>query len=234
MDIDLVQTQLLLFFPSSSTTLSSLLLSGPPSAPSSTAIQLRLTAENTQKGFSLSPGTISSSDFLWPAGRGVRVDTWISSSSFQPISGWFVGTDFDSLLAKIFVRDGSFEKTTCKAQRALREFSLGPNSMIKTKIDALVGVLEHPDWKNDTFDIFWLSRNFESLLSLGKSVIGARSQDIVKLQATSGLQQGSNILNSGSSNTAFNGITLLQPGSLFHLTFTSTLGLAKERENGVV
>ena len=226
MDIDLVRTQLLLFFPSSSTTLSSLLLSGPPSAPSSTAIQLRLTAENTQNGFSLSPGTISSSGLQWPAGRGVRVDTWLSSSSFQPISGWFVGTDFDSLLAKIIVRDESFEKTTRKAQRALREFSLGPNSMIKTNIDALVGVLEHPDWKNNTFDIFWLERNLEAISSLGKSVIGARSQDIVKLQATSGAQQGSNILNSGSSNTVFNGNMLLQPGSLFHLTFIPTLSFS--------
>jgi len=32
-----------------------------------------------------------------------------------------------------------------KIQRALCKFSLGPNSIIKTNIDALVGVLEHPD-----------------------------------------------------------------------------------------
>jgi len=58
MDIDLVRTLLLLFLPSSCTTLSSLLLSGTPSVPSSTAIQLRLTVENTRNSFSLSPRTI--------------------------------------------------------------------------------------------------------------------------------------------------------------------------------
>jgi len=231
MDIDLVRTQLLLFSPSSPTTLSSLLLHGPPSVPSSTAIQLRLTAENTPNGFSLSPGTILSSDLQWPAGRGVRVDTWLSSSSLLPITDWFVGTEFDSLLAKIIVRDECFEKTTRKAQRALHEFSLGPNSKIKTNVDALVGVLEHPDWKHDTFDVFWLERNLEAILRLGKSVIGARSQDIVKLRATSDLHQGSNIANSGGSNTVLTGNTLLQPGSRFHLTFTPTSSISASRSS---
>jgi len=222
MNVDLVRTQLLLFLPSSSTTLSSLLLSGPPSVPSSTAIQLRLTAENTRNGFSLSSGTISSSDLQWPAGRGVRVDTWLSSSSFQPISAWSVGTEFDSLLAKIIVRDESFEKSTRRALCALREFSLGPNCKVNTNVDALVGVLEHPDWKNDTVDIFWLERNLEGVLSLGKSVIGVRSEDIIRLHATFDLKQDSNMV----STTASGGNTLLQPGSVFHLTFTPTSSIS--------
>ena len=154
------------------------------------------------------------------------MDTWLSSSSCRPISGWFVGTDFDSLLAKIIVRDESFEKTTRKARRALDEFSLGPNSKIETNVDALAGVLEHPDWKDDTVDVFWLERNLEAILSLGKSIIGARSQDIVRLQAALDLQQSSNIVDSGGSTTALSGNTLLQPGSLFHLTFTPTSSIS--------
>jgi len=216
MNIDLVRTQLLLFCPSSSKTLSSLLLSDPPPVSSFTAIQLRLTAENPRNGFSLSTGTISSSALQWPAGRGVRVDTWLSSSSFQSLSGWSVGTDFDSLLAKIIVRDESFEKATHKARRALHEFTLAPNSKIKTNIDVLAGVMEHPDWKSDTINTFWLERNLEAVLSLGESVIGARNKDVVKLQAMPDLHQRS----ADGSNAMLGMNTLLQPGSLFHLTLT--------------
>ena len=162
------------------------------------------------------PEQFSSSDLQWPAGRGVRVDTWLSSSSFQSLWGWSVGTDFDSLLAKIIVRDESFEKATHKARRALHEFTLAPNSKIKTNIDVLAGVMEHPDWKSDTINTFWLERNLEAVLSLGESVIGARNKDVVRLQAMPDLQQRS----ADGSNAMLGMNTLLQPGSLFHLTLT--------------
>ncbi|MBO0776335.1 MAG: acetyl-CoA carboxylase biotin carboxylase subunit, partial [Actinobacteria bacterium] len=56
------------------------------------AIECRINAEAWQDGFRPSPGTVTSAVF--PAGRGIRVDTWIQAGSVVP-------PRYDSLLAKI-------------------------------------------------------------------------------------------------------------------------------------
>ncbi|KAJ3558989.1 hypothetical protein NP233_g11373 [Leucocoprinus birnbaumii] len=223
MDIDLVRAQLLLFLTpptiTGGATLASLGLSNPPPPPSSAAVQLRLTAENPEIDFRLSPGTIHSSDIHWPAGRGIRVDTWLSSSpssSSQGISEWMIGTDFDSLLAKLIIRAGSFDEVTQKAKRALRELSLGDRAEVKTNLEVLAGVLEHPDWNKGEIDTLWLERHLPKVLSLGKAVIGEQRRNIPGF--ISRAETNSTSTSGGTSNLGTN--TLLQPGSLFHLTLS--------------
>lgn len=223
MDVDLVRTQLLLFAPTSpANTLSSLFLHAPPLLPTSHAIQFRLTAENADNGFSLTPGSIHPSDIQWPASRGVRIDTWLSYMSSQSAPEWVIGTDFDSLIAKIIIRDRSFEDCTQKARRALREFRLAKECKVKTNIAVLSGVLEHQDWRVGTIDTLWLERNLDDILRFGKA--GVENQN--GTGTTTGL---SRILEEReASNSGINaieshissGTMLLQPGSLFHLALS--------------
>lgn len=222
MDIDLVRAQFLLFAPTSPTnTLSTLSLYAPPHLPTSHAIQFRLTAENPENGFSLTPGSIRTSDIQWPASRGVRIDTWLSYLSSQPLADWVIGTDFDSLLAKIIVRDQSFEDSTQKARRALREFRLAKECKIKTNITVLAGVLEHQDWHAGTIDTLWLERNLDEILRLGKAAV--ENQD--NAGTTGLLQMARRREESSNGNNAIgsqisSGTLLLQPGSLFHLALS--------------
>lgn len=211
----------LLIFSSPITTLSILGLDIPPSRPTSTAIQLRLTAEKPETGFSLTPGTIHASEIHWPGGRGVRIDTWLSySSQSRSLSEWVVGTEFDSLLAKIIIRGRSFEEVTHKARRALQEFWLAEESRVKTNISVLTGVLEHSDWSHGAIDTLWLERNLDTILHLGKK--SSKGQGGVKgLSEALKLRTGRSN-NTNTSTSSPGGATLLQPGALFHLTLSPT------------
>ncbi|KIM36649.1 hypothetical protein M413DRAFT_448991 [Hebeloma cylindrosporum] len=211
-DTDLVRAQLLLFTPNA--TLASVQLSAQPPLPSSYSIQLRLTAEDPARGFQLSPGPLDSGDLSWPAGRGVRVDTWLTNGPYAHngvVDGeWEVGTDFDSLLAKVIVRGRTFEEATAKARRALRELNIGGG--VKTNLSVLAGVIEHPDWAAGTIDTLWLERNAPGILELGNTA-----------SASSGDRRGQSRAkpteSATSSSFAGNGI-LLQPGTLFNLSLS--------------
>jgi len=77
------------------------------------AIECRINAEDYQRDFMPSPGTISS--FHVPGGPGVRVDTHAYMSYAIP-------PDYDSLVAKLIVHDKSRERAVIRMQRALEEF----------------------------------------------------------------------------------------------------------------
>ncbi|GLB39033.1 putative biotin carboxylase C-terminal domain [Lyophyllum shimeji] len=208
---DLVRTQLLLFTPT--TTLASLSLSNSPPRPKGYAIQLRLTAEDPARSFQLSPGTLKTSTIVWPSGPGIRIDTWLSSgpSCRDTVSQWNVGTEFDSLLAKIIVRGSSFEEASQKAKRAMRELRIG--GPVMTNRNLLAGVLDHPDWLAGTIGTLWLEQNIDTVLELGTTALqptrppGNLPKVLVHSQT-----DGKDPVSSGS--------TLLQPGTLFHLTLS--------------
>ncbi|KAF8970403.1 hypothetical protein BDZ97DRAFT_1914705 [Flammula alnicola] len=221
-DTDLVRAQLLLFTPQA--TLSSLRLSIPPLPPTTNAIQLRLTAEDPKRAFQLSPGPIRASDVTWPAGRGVRVDTWLTSgpyaneasSDMDPDAEWVVGTDFDSLLAKIIVRGRSFEEATAKARRALREIGIGGG--VKTNATVLAGVIDHPNWASNAIDTLWLERNAVEILQLGDEAVASASGGSVdghKLKMRLG-----NAKADAAATSSIGASILLQPGTLFNLTLS--------------
>jgi acetyl/propionyl-CoA carboxylase alpha subunit len=151
-----------------------------------------------------------------------------------------VGTDFDSLLAKIIVRAGSFKEATSKTQRVLRELSLSTNTEIKTNINVLAGILEHQDWMDGTIDTLWLERNLDSILRLGKSAVGVRTTGVIGLEETLEQHQRENeTANTSGSMSAAGASALLQPGTHFHLTLSpsstsSSVSASQEREKHIV
>ena len=79
------------------------------------AIEVRLTAEDPEKNFAASAGTVSAFDP--PGGRGVRVDSHL-------FSGYAVPPYYDSLLAKIIVYAPTRAEAIAKMERALKETRL--------------------------------------------------------------------------------------------------------------
>jgi acetyl-CoA carboxylase, biotin carboxylase subunit len=79
------------------------------------AIEIRLNAEDPSLGFRPSPGTIER--FSPPLGPGVRVDTFVED-------GTVISPHYDSLIAKVIVRDGTRDLCIERALRVLRELQV--------------------------------------------------------------------------------------------------------------
>ena len=79
------------------------------------AIEFRINAENPQKNFMPSVGTISK--YLTPGGPGVRIDTSI-------YTGYKVPANYDSMIGKLIVWALDWEGAVKKAKRALDEFHI--------------------------------------------------------------------------------------------------------------
>jgi acetyl/propionyl-CoA carboxylase alpha subunit len=79
------------------------------------AIEFRLNAEDPARGFLPSPGHLRR--FRPPLGPGVRVDTHV-------YEGYDVPSNYDSLIAKIVVRDVDRPQAIARAARALGELEI--------------------------------------------------------------------------------------------------------------
>jgi acetyl-CoA carboxylase, biotin carboxylase subunit len=79
------------------------------------AIEIRLNAEDPSLGFRPSPGTIER--FRPPLGPGVRVDTFVED-------GAVISPHYDSLIAKVIVRDATRDLCIERALRVLRELEV--------------------------------------------------------------------------------------------------------------
>ncbi len=79
------------------------------------AIECRLNAEDPERNFMPSPGTLSA--LRWPDGPGVRVDTHV-------YAGYTIPPFYDSLLAKLAVWDEDRPAALRRMQRALAETSI--------------------------------------------------------------------------------------------------------------
>lgn len=172
MGIDLVKIQLLLVQGSPlSTLLPSSMSTNPSSLPPVHSLQLRLTAEDVSNDWSLSVGKISS--FRFPSGSGIRVDTHL-----LPSRPTIIGTDFDSLIAKIIVTAPSWEDVVRKAKRALEDTDV---QGVKTNIDVLIGIVSSKGFAAQNCDTQWLETNLPQLLQDGKH----KSSKITKLPSMS-------------------------------------------------
>ncbi|KAB8303909.1 hypothetical protein EYC80_005272 [Monilinia laxa] len=159
--IDLVKIQLLL---AQGHTLSSLLspfLSTSPLVPPYVhALQLRITAESPSQNFSLSPGKISS--FNLPSGNGIRVDTHL-----HPSSSTIIGTDFDSLLAKLVITAPTWLDVVAKVKSALEDtYIIG----IETNLDLLRAIVASDAFRDQRCDTRWLEMNLPVLLQAAKNL----------------------------------------------------------------
>lgn len=159
--IDLVRIQLLLAQGHPLSPLIPKTLSTNPKLPPPVhSLQLRITAENPSQNFSLSPGKISS--FNFPSGNGVRVDTHL-----HPSRSTIIGTDFDSLLAKLIITAPTWLDVGAKAKRALDDiYIIG----IETNLNLLRAIVKSDAFKKQACDTRWLEKNLGVLLQSAKGI----------------------------------------------------------------
>jgi pyruvate carboxylase len=138
----------------------------PLQPPPLRSIQLRVTAEDPEKNYSLSVGKIQS--FHFPSGNGIRVDTALVHGVHAS-----VGPDFDSVIAKIIVTARTWDDAVSKARRAVQETSI---SGIKTNLDLLAAILAHPDFLAGNCDTQWLEANHADLIALSHQIRDTKSK----------------------------------------------------------
>jgi acetyl/propionyl-CoA carboxylase alpha subunit len=109
------------------------------------AIEVRLYAEDPAQGFVPSPGKILK--LRWPTGTGIRVESGIEE-------GQTVGTQFDSMLAKLIVHAPSREHAVARLRFALEEtVILG----IGTNQSYLRALTDHPKVREGKVDTGFLA-----------------------------------------------------------------------------
>ena len=113
------------------------------------AIECRVNAENPEKNFLPSPGTITG--MFLPGGKGVRVDSAI-------YEGYTVPAYYDSMLAKIIVYADTREEAIVKMRSVLGEVVIDG---IDTNVDYLYQILEHPDYCTGNVDIEFIEKMSE-------------------------------------------------------------------------
>ena len=107
---------------------------------------LYLEAEDPEKDFRPSAGTITS--FHVPGGHGVRVDT-------HAYAGYVIPPYYDSMIAKLIVRDRTRSTAIGKMLRALDEFVI---EGVATTIPFHRRVLADPDFVTGQFDTGFVER----------------------------------------------------------------------------
>jgi acetyl-CoA carboxylase biotin carboxylase subunit len=108
------------------------------------SIECRVNAEDPDRNFMPSPGTIQF--YLPPGGLGVRVD-----SGAYP--GYTISPHYDSMIAKLIVHANTREEAIARMKRALAEFAIDG---IHTTIPFHLRLLEHPKFIAGDFDIKFL------------------------------------------------------------------------------
>ncbi|SHE45654.1 acetyl-CoA carboxylase, biotin carboxylase subunit [Seinonella peptonophila] len=103
------------------------------------AIECRINAENPEKNFRPSPGTIEG--YLTPGGIGVRVD----SACYQ---GYQITPHYDSMIAKLIVWGNTRQEAIERMERALAEYVIHG---VYTTIPFHQRLLKHPRFREGDF-----------------------------------------------------------------------------------
>jgi acetyl-CoA carboxylase, biotin carboxylase subunit len=112
------------------------------------AIECRINAEDPERNFAPSPGTVTT--FHPPGGPGVRLDTHV-------YTGYRVPPFYDSLLAKLIVHGSNRQEALARMRNALSSFVV---EGVHTTIPFLLEVLEHPAFIAGEVDTKFLERLF--------------------------------------------------------------------------
>lgn len=110
------------------------------------AIECRINAENPEKGFRPSPGTIT--DMYLPGGKGIRIDTAV-------YSGYTIPPYYDSMIAKLIVWADNRDEAISKMQSAIGEIII---EGIDTNVDYQYDILNHPDFLSGNLDVEFIER----------------------------------------------------------------------------
>jgi len=110
------------------------------------AIECRINAEDPDRNFAPSPGTIE--EYHPPGGFGVRLDTHLYQGYELPIY-------YDSLIAKLISYDLTRDGAVRIMKRALEEFKIQP---VKTTIPLYLKVMDDPQFRAGDFNTDFISR----------------------------------------------------------------------------
>ena len=110
------------------------------------AIECRINAEDPERGFAPSPGTVHT--FHPPGGPGVRVDTHL-------YAGYRVPPYYDSLLGKLIVHGTDREEALARMRNALSTFVV---EGVHTTIPFLQGMMDEPEFVAGEVDTKFLER----------------------------------------------------------------------------
>ena len=108
------------------------------------AIEIRINAEDPARGFTPAPGRLTR--FRAPLGPGVRVDTFVEDGSV-------ISPHYDSLIAKLIVRDESRDLCIERARRALRELDV---QGVPTTRDAAFEILGSDEFRSGEYSTSFL------------------------------------------------------------------------------
>lgn len=114
------------------------------------AIECRINAEDTARGFTPVPGKIESISF--PGGIGVRVDS-------HTYTGYKISPFYDSLIAKLVVVDTDRRSAIARMLRALDEFRV---SGIPTTVPFHQKILQNPSFATGDYNTRWVEDVFMS------------------------------------------------------------------------
>mmetsp|Transcript_3028 Transcript_3028/g.1712 ORF Transcript_3028/g.1712 Transcript_3028/m.1712 type:complete len:280 (+) Transcript_3028:53-892(+) len=110
------------------------------------AIECRINAEDPERNFLPSPGTIKK--YHLPGGFGVRLDTHLYQGYQLPIY-------YDSLIAKLVTYDLTRQGAIDIMKRALEEYEIKP---LKTTIPLYSQIMDDPDFREGNFDTGYIER----------------------------------------------------------------------------
>jgi acetyl-CoA carboxylase biotin carboxylase subunit len=116
-------------------------------------IECRINAEDPERNFAPSPGTITT--FHLPGGPGVRVDTHV-------YAGYRVPPFYDSLLGKLIVHAATREEAIKRMRHSLASFVV---EGVHTTIPFLHDVMEHPGFVAGEVDTKFLERMMAERIS---------------------------------------------------------------------
>jgi acetyl-CoA carboxylase biotin carboxylase subunit len=110
------------------------------------AIEIRINAEDPSRGFAPAPGRIER--FRPPLGPGVRVDTFVAD-------GVTISPYYDSLIAKVVVRDDTRAAAIERARRALAEMEIVG---VPTTREAAIEILGSEEFRSGDYSTSFLEQ----------------------------------------------------------------------------
>lgn len=113
------------------------------------AIECRINAENPDKDFRPSPGTITA--LYMPGGPGIRID----GAVYQ---GYTITPYYDSMISKLIAHGSDRDDAINKMRWALSEFIV---EGVDTNIDFQLSIIRNTDFKAGKYDIGFLGRYME-------------------------------------------------------------------------
>jgi acetyl/propionyl-CoA carboxylase alpha subunit/acetyl-CoA carboxylase carboxyltransferase component len=143
-------------------------LEGAAPATFGHAIEVRLCAEDPDRGFAPAPGTLER--FSMPSGPGIRVDTGYDRGDVVP-------ADFDSMIAKIIAGGRTRDEALARLRRALVDTAVVVRGGATNK-GFLLELLARPEVVAGELDTGWLDR----LVAAGAHV-SPRGAEVALIQA---------------------------------------------------